>query len=43
MTRVLLFSLLVLGILALAVGGWTLRGLRRALTSPARLRPAHAA
>ena len=37
MTRMLLIGLIVIGVLALAVGGWTFRGARWAV-SPARRR-----
>jgi len=31
MKQTLFFSIVILGIVALAVGGWTVKGLRRAL------------
>jgi hypothetical protein len=37
MKRALLLSLVVLGVLVLALGGWTVRGLRRALVPPRRV------
>ncbi len=38
MKRTLFFSIVILGVVLLALGGWTVKGLRRALV-PAR-RPA---
>jgi hypothetical protein len=38
MTRNLLLSLLFAAVLVLAVGGWTVRGVRWTLAAPARLR-----
>jgi hypothetical protein len=39
MKRTLLISLVVFGVLVLALGGWTVRGARWAGGSPARFRP----
>jgi hypothetical protein len=36
MKRTLFLSILVLGVVLLALGGWTVRGIRRALTPPRR-------
>lgn len=38
MTRTLLIGLIVFGVLALAVGGWTVRGARWAVSPAARRR-----
>jgi hypothetical protein len=43
MTRTLLLSLLVVAVLLLAVGGWTVRGIRWTLATPSRMRLAPAA
>ena len=42
MTRTLLIGILLLGVVVLALGGWTVSGLRRVLRGPraARLLPA---
>jgi len=37
MKRTLFLSVVILAIVALAVGGWTIKGLRRALTPQRRL------
>jgi hypothetical protein len=43
MNRSLLLSFLVVAVVLLAVGGWTVRGLRWTLATPSRLRLAPAA
>ena len=43
MTRTLLLSFVVFAVLLLAVGGWTVRGIRWTLATPSRLRLAPAA
>jgi hypothetical protein len=40
MKRTLFFSIVILGVLLLALAGWTVRGLRRAFVPPRRLAPA---
>ena len=39
MTRTLLIGIVVLGMLVLATGGWTVRGVRRVLRAPGAARP----
>ena len=36
MKQTLFFSIVILGIVALAVAGWTVKGVRRALVPPKR-------
>ena len=36
MKQTLFFSIVILGIVALAVAGWTIKGVRRALVPPKR-------